>query len=120
MSTRNFQWHVHSVRGLGQESWVGDASKIRASEVRRQKHDGRNAALILKLMLERRFPRIWMLLSEEKDLRRRSFRRCMLARIRRRVKNESQHMAMNQGATEKNKLCSKKGERMPLVVRPGG
>jgi hypothetical protein len=44
----------------------------------------------------------------------------MLARIRAKVKNESQHVAMNQRVTEKNKLCSKKGERMPQVVHPGG
>jgi len=39
--------------------WIGDAAKIRASDVRAQKHDRRDAALILKLLREGRFPRIW-------------------------------------------------------------
>ena len=38
-------------------------------EVRQQKHDRRDAALILKLLLEGRFPRIWVPSGEEKDLR---------------------------------------------------
>jgi len=35
--------------------WIGDAAKIRACEVRAQKHDRRDAALIPKLLLEGRF-----------------------------------------------------------------
>ena len=42
----------------GHELWVGDAAKIRASDVRQQKHDRRDAALLLKLLLDGRFPRI--------------------------------------------------------------
>jgi hypothetical protein len=33
------------VVGLGHEAWIGDAAKIRASEVRQQKHDRRDARL---------------------------------------------------------------------------
>jgi transposase len=36
---------------LGHELWVGDAAKIRASEVRQQKNDRRDAALLLRLLL---------------------------------------------------------------------
>jgi transposase len=111
-STGNCQWFVELVRRLGHELWVGDAAKIRASEVRQQKHDRRDAALILKLMLEKRFPRIWVPSSEEKDLRQLLIHRYKLVRIRAQVKNELQHLAMNQGVTRKNKLWSKKGERV--------
>jgi len=37
---------------LGHDLWIGDAAKIRASDVRAQKHDRRDAELILKLLLE--------------------------------------------------------------------
>jgi transposase len=111
-STGNCQWFVELVRRLGHELWVGDAAKIRASEVRQQKHDRGDAALILKLMLEKRFPRIWVPSGAEKDLRQLLMHRYKLVRIRAQVKNELQHLAMNQGVTKKNKLWSKKGERV--------
>jgi transposase len=111
-STGNCQWFVELVTRLGHELWVGDAAKIRASEVRQQKHDRGDARLILKLLLEKRFPRIWVPSSQEKDLRQLLMHRYKLVRIRAQVKNELQHLAMNQGVTKKNKLWSQKGERV--------
>jgi len=58
-STGNCQWFVEMATTAGHDVWIGDAARIRASEVRQQKHDRRDAALILKLLLEGRFPRIW-------------------------------------------------------------
>ena len=49
-STGNCQWFVEMATTAGHEVWIGDAAKIRASEVRQQKHDRRDAALILKLL----------------------------------------------------------------------
>ena len=68
-STGNCQWFVEMVTTAGHQVWIGDAAKIRASEVRQQKHDRRDAALILKLLVEGRFPRIWTPSGVEKDLR---------------------------------------------------
>jgi len=113
-STGNCQWFVDLLTQLGHELWVGDAAKIRASEVRRQKHDRRDAALLLKLLLEGRFPRIWTPSGEEKDLRQLLIHRHKLVRIRAEVKNELQHLAMNQGVMRKSKLWSKAGERVLL------
>ena len=59
-STGNCQWFVEMATSAGHEVWIGDAAKIRASDPRQQKHDRRDAALILKLLLEKRFPRIWV------------------------------------------------------------
>jgi transposase len=111
-STGNCQWFVELVTRLGHELWTGDAAKIRASEVRQQKHDRRDAALILKLLLEKRFPRIWVPSGPEKDLRQLLIHRYKLVRIRAQVKNELQHLAMNQGVTKKQKLWSKAGEKV--------
>ena len=113
-STGNCQWFVELLGQLGHELWIGDAAKIRASEVRQQKHDRRDAALILKLLLEGRFPRIWTPSSEEKDLRQLLIHRHKLVRIRAQVKNELQHLAMNQGVTRKHKLWSKAGQQVLL------
>jgi len=119
-STGNCQWFVDLLTTLGHDVWIGDAAKIRASDVRQQKHDRRDAALLLKLLLEGRFPRIWVPSSAEKDLRQLLIHRCKLVRIRVQVKNELQHLAMNQGVTRKGTLWSKAGEKMlrALPLRP--
>ncbi len=110
-STGNCQWFVELLMTLEQEVWIGDAAKIRACEVRQQKHDRRDAALILKLLLEGRFPRIWVPSSQERDLRQLLIHRHKLVRMRVQVKNELQHLAMNQGITKGRKLWSKAGEK---------
>ncbi len=111
-STGNCQWFVELAATLGHDLWIGDAAKIRASDVRAQKHDRRDAELILKLLLEGRFPRIWTPSGEEKDLRQLLMHRYKLVMLRARVKNELQHLAMNQGITKKRKLWSKAGEKV--------
>ena len=119
-STGNCQWFVEMATTAGHDVWIGDAAKIRASEVRQQKNDRRDAALILKLLLEGRFPRIWTPSGEEKDLRQLLIHRHKLVRIRAQVKNELQHLAMNQGVTKKRKLWSKAGEKVlrELSLKP--
>ncbi len=119
-STGNCQWFVEMATAAGHDVWVGDAAKIRASDVRQQKHDRRDAALILKLLLEGRFPRIWTPSGQEKDLRQLLIHRYKLVRIRAQVKNELQHLAMNQGVTKKRKLWSQAGEKVlrELPLKP--
>jgi transposase len=43
-------WFERLLRECGHELWVGDAAKIRASETRKQKYDGRDAEHILDLL----------------------------------------------------------------------
>jgi len=119
-STGNCQWFMEMATTAGHEVWIGDAAKIRASEVRQQKNDRRDAALILKLLMEGRFPRIWTPSGEEKDLRQLLIHRHKLVRIRVQVKNELQHLAMNQGVTRAGKLWSKAGEKVlsELPLKP--
>jgi transposase len=92
--------------------WIGDAAKIRASEVRQQKHDRRDAALLLRLLVEGRFPRIWTPSREQKDLRQLLIHRYKLVRLRAQAKNGLQHLAMNQGVQKKRRLWSKKGQKL--------
>src|SRR3989442_13985862 len=110
-STGNCQWFVDLAATLGHDLWIGDAAKIRASDVRAQKHDRRDAELILKLLREGRFPRIWTPSREEKDLRQLLIHRYKLVRIRAQVKNGLQHLALNQGLQRKKRLWSEAGQK---------
>jgi len=110
-ATGNCHWLVDLLRELGHELWVGDAGQIRASYVRQQKTDRRDAAHILKLLVEGRFPRIWMPSAEQRDLRQLLLHRHKLVTLRTRVKNELQHLALNQGVQKKRQLWSRAGQQ---------
>jgi transposase len=111
-ATGNCHWLVDLLAELGHELWVGDAAQIRASYVRQQKTDKRDAAHILKLVVEGRFPRIWMPSSEVRDLRQLLLHRYKLVMIRARVKNELQHLCLNKGVQRKHKLWTKAGQQV--------
>lgn len=110
-STGNCQWFVELLEKLGHEVWIGDAAKIRASEVRQQKHDRRDAQLLMRLLVEGRFPRIWTPSSEQRDQRQLLIHRHKLVRMRAQVKNELQHLALNQGVQKKRRLWSEAGQK---------
>jgi transposase len=105
----NSQWFIEMLEGLGHQVWVGDAAQIRASYVRRQKTDRRDAGHILRLLLENRFPRLWMPSAEQRDLRQLLIHRHKLVEIRTRVKNGLQHLALNRGLQKQRALWSVRG-----------
>ena len=107
----NSQWFLDLLQGLGHEVWVGDAAQIRASYVRRQKTDRRDAAHILQLLIEGRFPRLWTPSAEQRDLRQLLIHRHKLVEIRTRVKNGLQHLMLNRGVQKKQKLWSQAGQQ---------
>ena len=119
-ATGNSHWFVDLLAEIGHELWVGDAAQIRASYVRQQKTDKRDAAHIMKLLAEGRFPRIWMPSSEVRDLRQLLLHRHKLVIIRTRVKNELQHLCLNQGVQRKRQLWSQAGQKLlrELPLRP--
>jgi transposase len=104
---------------LGHEVWIGDAAKIRASCERKQKTDRRDAELLLRLLVENRFPRIWVPTAAERDGRQLLLHRHKLVRMRTQVKNQLQALALNQGVQRKWKLWSEAGrkqlESLPLL-----
>jgi len=110
-SCGNSQWFLELLERLGHQAWVGDAAQIRASYVRKQKTDKRDAAHILKLLIEGRFPRIWTPDAEVRDLRQLLIHRHRLVQIRTRVKNGLQHLAMNRGMQKKRSLWSEAGQK---------
>jgi transposase len=110
-STGNSHWFVDLLADLGHEVWVGDAAKIRAQQVRKQKTDRRDAAHILDLLVKDDFPRIWIPSREERDQRQLLIHRYKLVTLRARVKNELQHLALNQGMQKGRSLWSREGQK---------
>ena len=113
------QWFERMLVELGHEVWIGDAAKIRASCERKQKTDRRDAELLLRLLAEDRFPRIWVPTAVERDDRQLLLHRHKLVGMRTQVKNQLQALALNQGVQRKWKLWSKAGrgqlESLPLL-----
>ena len=105
----NSQWFIELLERLGHQVWIGDAAQIRASYVRRQKTDRRDAGHILKLLMEGRFPKLWVATAEQRDLRQLLIHRHKLVEIRTRVKNGLQHLAMNRGLQKRSSLWSVRG-----------
>jgi transposase len=107
----NSQWLIELWQRLGHEVRIGDAAQIRASYVRKQKSDRRDAAHILKLLVEDRLPRLWTPNAEPRDLRQLLIHRHKLVSLRTRVKGGLQHLALNRGLQKKNKLWSAAGQK---------
>jgi transposase len=103
------QWFERILAELGHELWIGHASEIRAGVVRKQKTDARDAAHLLRLLLEKRFPRIWIPSPAERDTRQLLRHRYKLVCFRVSVKNQLHGLAMSQGVCRKKKLFTAKG-----------
>ena len=115
----NTLWMERLLTELGHELRMGDASKIRAMEARKQKTDRRDAELLLRLLLEERFPQVWVPSPQQRDSRQLLLHRQKLVSARRQFKNQLQHLALNQGLQQKQKLWTKSGrellEELPLT-----
>ncbi len=116
-ATGNSQWFVELVEDLGHALWIGDAAQIRASYVRKQKTDKRDAGHLRKLLEEGRFPKLWTADREQRDHRQLVMHRHKLVQIRSRVKNELQHLSLNKGMQKQNKLWSAAGQKALRELR---
>ncbi len=97
-------WFERRLRDLQFELWIGDAAKIRTKRVRKQKTDRQAAQLLLQLMLEGRFPRIWVPDAANLDLRQLLWHRHRLVQMRTRVMNQLHVVALNEGLRRKQAL----------------
>src|SRR5271157_4675188 len=86
-ATGTMQWFLSLMEELGIDCQVGHPAKIRAAEPRKQKHDRRDADLILQLLVENRFPSIWRPSKELVDLRALLLHRHQWVRMRTRIQN---------------------------------
>jgi len=105
------QWFLNLLQQLGVECQIGDAAKIRAAEPRKQKHDRRDAELILKLLVEKRFPAIWMPNKEQLDLRALLLHRHQWVGLRTQLQNALQAIALANGLRRGASLWSQLGQQ---------
>jgi transposase len=115
----NMLWFEQRLAHYGHRLRLGDAAKIRSKETRKQKHDRRDAELIARLLRENNFPDLqWVPTLAERDQRQLLMHRHKLVRMRAQVKNQLQHIALNQGQQKKRQLWTKAGrellENLPL------
>ena len=110
-ATGSMQWFPQRMEELGMECRVGHPAKIRKAERRKQKHDRRDARLLLQLLTENRFPTIWMPSTEQRDLRTLLRHRHQWVRLRSRVQHTLQSMALNQGLRLGHSLWSQAGQQ---------
>jgi transposase len=111
-ATGSMQWFLELLDELGIECRVGHPAKIRAAETRKQKHDRRDAGLILDLLtMEDRFPAIWMPSTEQRDLRTLLRDRHQWVKIRSRLQHTLQAIALNHALRQGRGLWSQAGQR---------
>lgn len=109
-ATGSMGWFLQLMEELAIECRVGHPVAIRKAEARRQKHDRRDAALLLRLLVEDRFPMIWMPSTELRDLRALLLHRHQWVRMRTRVQNALQAIAMAHGMRRGHTLWNREGQ----------
>jgi transposase len=103
------RWFERLLAELQFELWIGDAAEIRSKRVRKQKTDRQDAQLLLRLLLEDRFPRIWVASGENRDLRQLLWHRHRMVQTRTRLMNQLQAVALNEGLRCKKRLWGEAG-----------
>src|ERR1700722_6443979 len=119
-ATGSMKWFLQLMEELGIDCQVGHPATIRAAEPRRQKHDRRDAELLLKLLVEDRFPSIWQPSKEQLDLRALLLHRHQWVRLRTRIQNALQAIALANGLRRGSSLWSQSGQEaiasLPLAT----
>jgi len=109
-ATGSMYWFLELMDELGIDRQVGHPAAIRAAEPRKQKYDGRDALLLLQLQIENRFPSIWVPSRELRDLHALLRHRHQWVRIRTRVQNALQAIALSHGLRRGPALWSQTGQ----------
>ena len=111
------RWFERLLAELQVELWIGDAAEIRAKRVRKQKTDRQDAQLILRLLLEDRFPKIWVPNWENRDLRQLLWHRHRMVQAHTRIMNQLQAVALNEGLRCKKRLWREHGRQQLEAFR---
>jgi len=105
------RWFERLLSELQFELWIGDAAEIRTKRVRKQKTDRQDAQLLLRLMMEGRFPQIWVPDAANRDMRQLLWHRHRLVQMRTRVMNQLHVVALNEGLRRKKALWRPAGRK---------
>ena len=118
-ATGNDRWFHKLMSELGQELLVGDASAVHASSPREQRTDKRDARHILRLLVENRFPAIWLPSAGNQEQRQLLLHRCRLVRMGTRIKNQLDSIAKNEGLTGSQRWSAKRREQIEALPLTG-
>ena len=110
-ATGSMQWFVNLMEELGIDCLVGHPAEIRAAEPRKQKHDRRDADLLLSLLVEERFPKIWLPTKELLDLRALLRHRHQWVGLRVKIQNALQAIALANGLRRGSSLWTQAGQQ---------
>jgi len=110
-ATCTAQWFERLLERCGHTLRVGDAAQIRASVVRKQKTDTRDARHVLDLLLTDRFPSVWIPTPAERDARQLLLHRHTLVGWRTAVQNQLHALARNQGLLPHTSLWTRTGRQ---------
>ena len=110
------RWFERLLAELNFELWIGDATEIARKRERKQKTDRQDAQHILQLLMENRFPKIWVPSGENRDLRQ-LWHRHRMVQTRTRIMNQLQAVALNEGLRCKKKLWREKGRQQLEAFR---
>jgi len=111
------RWFERLLAELQIELWIGDAAEIRTKRKRKHKTDRKDAQLILDLLLEDRFPSIWVPSWENRDLRQLLWHRHRMVQARTRMMNQLQAVALNEGLRYKKRLWREAGRKQLEAFR---
>lgn len=105
------QWFERLMDRCGHRLQVGDPATIRASVVRKQKTDARDAQQLLELLLTNRFPSIWIPTPAERDSRQLLVHRHKLVSWRTQVRNQLSALARSQGIFPRTRFWTQSGRQ---------
>jgi len=111
------RWFEGLLAELQLELWIGDATEIARKRERKQKTDRQDAQHILQLLMENRFPKIWVPSGENRDLRQLLWHRHRMVQARTRMMNQLQAVALNEGLRCKKKLWREAGREQLEAFR---
>ena len=106
-ATESMQWFLNLMEELGLECLVGHPAQIRASAPRKQKNDRPRCGFDSEAA-ENRFPAIWLPSKELQDLRSLLRHRHQWVRMRTRIQNALQSIALANGLRRGTALWSRR------------
>jgi hypothetical protein len=114
------------LKGASKQGLTGNAilQRLKKAWAKEQKstwfHNNVGSSDPSRLWLENNFPRVWVPSPENRDLRQLLWHRHRLVRMRTRIMNQLQALAMNEGQRRKKKLWSEQGraqlEKLPFAT----
>jgi transposase len=108
-ATGHSQWFERLLAELGFDLWNWRPGENQNQTVRKQKTDREDARLLLSLVVENRFPKVWAPDPKNRDRRQLRWHRHRLLQMRTRIMNQLQAVALNEGIRRKPGLWKASG-----------